>query len=93
MSIISAKLYGFYYNVECDKGMTPRQAVDRASKLKKLGKRFSGPVEANKHLPKTKVEEKIEKKVEEKVEIAKPTTKIKAKKSRSRSKRVQKRDA
>ena len=69
--IISVKQYGRYYNVDCAEGETPRQALNRAVRLKKLGKDYSGPVEAKKALPKkVKVEKKAEKK-EEKVAMQK----------------------
>lgn len=56
--IISVKRYGRYYNVDCKAGETPKRALERAVRLKKLGKDYSGPVEAKKALP--KVTKKIE---------------------------------
>lgn len=65
MPMISVKLYGRYYNVECDEKMTPKQALNRAVSLKRLGKSYSGPVQAKENLP--KVEQKpVEKEVSKK---------------------------
>ncbi len=62
MSVISVKLCGRYYNVECDEGMTAKQARERAVRLKRLGKPFSGPVQAKRGLPKEKVKEEVKEK-------------------------------
>jgi len=83
MTIISVKRYGRYYNVDCDKGESAKNAIERAVALKQLGRSFSGPVEAKKHLPKVKKEvlvekEKVEKPKAEQPKVEKP--KIKAKK-------------
>lgn len=91
---ISVKRYGQYFNVDCAEGETPKQALERAVRLKKLGKPYSGPVAAKKDLPKEKavkkvaekpikkpvVKKKAVKKVVKKKATKKKATKIKAKK-------------
>ena len=80
--MISVKLYGRYYNIECKEGENPKNALERAVALKRLGQSFSGPHEAKKHLPKKKVSaEKIkeEPKAEVKEETKEQPVEIKAK--------------
>ncbi len=59
MRYISVKQYGRYYNVECLKDETPKQALERAVKLKELGKPFSGPIEAKRNLPKKVIKKEV----------------------------------
>ena len=54
---ISVKMFGRYYNVDCKEGELPKNALERAVRLKKLGKDYSGPVEAKKNLPKAEKKE------------------------------------
>ena len=91
MTKISVKQYGRYYNIDCNKGESPKNALERAVALKKLGKPYSGPAEAKKHLPKIKKIEVKKEPKEEKDAITHDKRKTKEKKDRKSSRRVQER--
>ena len=62
--LVSVKRYGIYYNVDIKKGETKKQAIERAVRLKRLGKSYSGPTAAGEALPKAKKEVVVKKKPE-----------------------------